>query len=57
MFANLGNIICKIEQTEIHTEISSLKEGTNLTKDFIIYQDEEFLKRSFDKKCYEISTK
>jgi CMP-N-acetylneuraminate monooxygenase len=50
MFTNLGNIIYKTEQTEIHIQISSLEEGTNLTKDFIIYKDEELI-RIFSRKC------
>tara|TARA_B110000444_G_C18284796_1_gene342418 strand:+ start:155 stop:328 length:174 start_codon:yes stop_codon:yes gene_type:complete len=57
LFANLGNIIYKTEQSEIYIQISSLKEGTNLTKDFIIYKVEESIKRAFDEKCYELITK
>ena len=45
MFANLGNIIYKTEQLEIYIQISSLKEGTNLTKDFIINKVEESMKK------------
>ena len=45
MFANLGNIIYKTEQSVIYIQISSLKKGTNLTKDFIINKVEESMKK------------
>ena len=57
LFANLGSIIYKTEQTEMHIQIPSLEEGTNLTKDFIIYKDEELIKRAFDEKCYGLGSK
>ena len=50
MFNNQGNLHYKNRNKDISVQISSLEEGTNFTKEFIIYKDEELLK-VYSRKC------
>lgn len=50
MFINKKNLKYRSYQTDIAIPIETLDEGTNFTKDFIIYKDEELIK-VYSRKC------